>query len=75
MRVIVTAVIVVAAMAIDLQPEPARTAHRTVPWCVIRNTGIATWQCYPSHALCRRFGEVPNTGFSCVEYPVWSGRG
>jgi hypothetical protein len=79
MRIILAAAMFVTAMFFDLRPAPARNIHHVVlrharPWCIIENTGKASWFCYPSRALCRRFGEVPGTASSCVEYPVWAGR-
>ena len=75
MRIILAALFFVATMFIDVRLTPARGVHAAGPWCVVRNTGKATWFCYPTRALCRRYGEVPNTGFSCVAYPLSSGRG
>lgn len=75
MRNILVAVLFVTTMFVDVRPLPARAVHAAGPWCIIRNTGKATWFCYPTRRLCRRYGEVPNTGFSCVAYPLWSGRG
>jgi hypothetical protein len=75
MRVILATILFAAAMFVDVRFAPARSLDAERPWCIIRNTGKATWFCYPTRALCRRYGEVPNTGFFCVPYPVWSGRG
>ena len=75
MRFILAAAIFVTAMAFDLRPAPARGVHHAEPWCVIVNTGQAEWTCYPTHALCHRFGEQPTGSGYCVRYPVWSGRG
>jgi hypothetical protein len=75
MRFILAAAIFVAVMGLDLRPAPARTVHHATPWCVIENTGRAEWTCYPTHALCRRFAELPGSNNYCVEYPTWSGRG
>ena len=77
MRFILAAAIFVTAMALDLRaaPAPAHGAHRATPWCVIVNTGRAEWTCYPTHALCHRFGERPAGSAYCVQYPSWSGRG
>jgi len=74
MQFLLAAAVFVTALAIDVRPVPAYTVH--VPWCVIRNTGRAVWTCFPTHALCHRFGERPGGGADyCVQYPAWSGRG
>jgi len=74
MRFLLAAAVFVTALAIDVRPVPAYTVHP--PWCVIRNTGRAVWTCFPTHALCHRFGERPGGGADyCVQYPAWSGRG
>jgi hypothetical protein len=74
MRFLLAAAVFVTALAIDVRPVPAHAVH--APWCVIRNTGRAVWTCFPTHALCHRFGERPGGGAEyCVQYPAWSGRG
>ena len=77
MRFLLAAAVFVTALAIDVRAAPARTGvHLATPWCVIRNTGRAEWFCYPTRALCHRFGERPGGGAEyCVQYPTWSGRG
>jgi len=75
MRFFLAAAIFVTAMAFDLRPAPARGVHRAAPWCVIVNTGRAEWTCYPTRALCHRYGEQPAGSGYCVQYPSWSGRG
>ena len=75
MRIILAAVIFVTAMSVDLRPAPAHAVHHTSPWCVIENTGKAEWLCYPTRALCHRYGEVPGTSLYCVQNPAWSFRG
>lgn len=74
MRIILAGAIFVTAMFVDLRSAPARGVHHARPWCVIENTGLATWICYPTRTLCRRFGELPGTAFSCVEHPGRAGR-
>jgi hypothetical protein len=77
MRFLLAAAVFVTALAVDVRPAPARVAHVAAPspWCVIHNTGHAEWTCFPSRALCHRFGERPGGGAEyCVRYPVWSGR-
>ena len=75
MRYILAAAVFLTALAIDVRPAPAHAVHVAAPWCVIRNTGRAEWMCYPTRALCHRFGERPGGGAEyCVRYPV-AGRG
>jgi hypothetical protein len=75
MRFLLAAAVFVTALAVDMRPAPARVAHVAAPWCVIHNTGRAEWTCFPTRALCHRFGERPGGGAEyCVRYPVWSGR-
>jgi len=70
MRFVLSAALVICA--IGLAPITA-AAHGRGPWCVIVNNGKATWICYPTHTLCRHFGEVPDSGRYCVQNPAWSG--
>jgi len=80
MRFILAAAVFLTALAIDVRPAPAHVVHRVIrvvsPWCVVHNTGHAEWTCFPTRALCHRFGERPGGGAEyCVRYPGWSGRG
>ena len=76
MRVAFATAFVLAATWLASSASPPAAAHsRGGPWCIVKNDGKATWHCYPTHTLCRRFGEVPDTALSCVQNPAWSGRG
>jgi hypothetical protein len=72
MRIVLAATLFVCAICLAPLASTA-AAHGRGPWCVIENNGKATWICYPTHALCHRFGEVPGTGLYCVQNPAWSG--
>lgn len=72
MRLVLATALVVTAIA-SAASVPAAARSRG-PWCVIENTGKASWICYPTHRLCHRFGEAPGTGLYCVQNPAWSGR-
>jgi len=75
MRLALPAALVLCAIGLAPTASVPAAAHGRGPWCVIENNGKATWICYPTHVLCRRFGEAPGTGLSCVQNPAWSGRG
>ena len=71
MRMVLAVAAFMLALAVDVRPAPARAVHVAAPWCVIRNTGHAEWICYPTRALCHRYGERPGGGAEyCVQNPA-----
>ena len=71
MRIVLTAAVVIAAMAFDLGPTRAREA----PWCAVISVGFGGvfWDCqYRSIEECRPNVLAGNRGF-CIQNPRWEG--
>lgn len=70
MRAALAALLLAAFCVAPTASVSQAATHGRGPWCVIENTGKATWICYPTRVLCHRFGEAPGTGLYCVQNPA-----